>query len=173
MGYSIFLLEVSTVIEFVDQVLFQSIQLNASDIHLEKYLEESRLRFRLDGVLQIVSTGRFFNENFTEVITRIKLLANLDIAEKRLPQDGRFAFDNSKGKSDIRVSTIPSIHAEHMVLRILGNQTFRPELASLNLNKKQKQTFTENIEHSQGMVLVTGANRKWENINSICWIECH
>lgn len=142
------------IIRYVDQVLTQAIKENASDIHFENYEKYSRVRMRIDGILY-----DRFNPSFSasqRIISRLKVLANLDIAEKRLPQDGRFTFKNEEISRDCRISTCPTLYGEKVVLRILDNSEQSLNIDELGFELEQKQLFLQAIQQPQGMILVTG-----------------
>ncbi len=144
------------VIYFVEAMLRQALSYNASDIHLERYDAGSRLRYRLDGVLQEVQTDDFMQAQYAGIVSRIKLLAGLDIAERRLPQDGRFSFDDNNASVDIRVSIVPSISGERIVLRLLDGGGFTPRLDALGMNEQHLGLMQHALKSNQGMLLVTG-----------------
>ena len=144
------------VIYFVEAILRQALSYAASDIHIERYDTRSRLRYRLDGVLQEVQTDEFMQDQYAGIVSRIKLLAGLDIAERRLPQDGRFSFATDRGTIDIRVSIIPSIAGERVVLRLLDSGGFMPRLESLGMNEHALHLMKQALKSNQGMLLVTG-----------------
>ncbi|MXX98999.1 MAG: type II/IV secretion system protein [Gammaproteobacteria bacterium] len=144
------------VIYFVEAILHHALSYGASDIHIERYDSGSRLRYRLDGVLQEVKTDAFMQEQYAGIVSRIKLLAGLDIAERRLPQDGRFSFDYDNGTVDIRVSIVPSISAERVVLRLLDSGGFMPSLESVGMDEQSLALMRQTLKRNQGMLLVTG-----------------
>lgn len=144
------------VIYFVEAMLHQAISYGASDIHLEKYEQRVRLRYRLDGVLQEVLTDSLFETQYIGIVCRIKLLAALDIAEHRLPQDGAFSFNYQHGLVDIRVSTVPLISGERIVLRILDSTCFGFGLEQLGMATQPLSMVRKSLQTNQGMLLVTG-----------------
>ncbi|MBC6414432.1 MAG: type II/IV secretion system protein [Chromatiales bacterium] len=146
----------SEVIYFVEAMLRQALSYNASDIHIERYETSNRLRYRLDGVLQEVESDEFMQDNYIGIVSRIKLLAGSDIAEHRLPQDGRFSFDHDNRTVDIRVSVIPLISGERVVLRLLDSGGFIPRLASLGMREEDLNLMKKTLKSNQGMLLVTG-----------------
>lgn len=145
------------VILFVDDLLKRAYSLNASDIHIEPYKITSRIRFRIDGLLYTqYSYYSFVNQNFNAIITRLKLLANCDISEHRLPQDGGLIFlDDDNNEIDVRLSVLPSKYGERIVLRLISKATSF-SIDEIGLNKEEKINFIKAIESPQGMVLVTG-----------------
>ena len=144
------------VIYFVEAMLRQALSYNASDIHIERYDANSRLRYRLDGVLQEVQTDDFMQVQYAGIVSRIKLLAGLDIAERRLPQDGRFSFDDDNISVDIRVSIVPSLSGERIVLRLLDSGGFTPRLDALGMDERHLSLMQQALKSNQGMLLVTG-----------------
>jgi len=142
------------VIKFVNSMFFQAIKKNASDIHIETHEHYGLIRFRIDGVL---ITQAKIQKKLTElVINRIKVISNLDISEKRIPQDGRCQIKIAKKTTDIRVSVIPTYFGEKAVLRILMESEEIPTLKELGFNSEITNGFKELLEHSYGMILVTG-----------------
>ena len=146
----------ASAVVFVEQMLRQAVAFGASDAHLEKYERCARLRYRLDGVLRRIETGAFLFNEYTSVSTRIKLLAGLDIAEHRLPQDGRFSFACEHGAADVRVSAVPLISGERIVLRLLDSGGFDSALDRLGMGGGELALFRRALRMSQGMILVTG-----------------
>ena len=146
------------IIRLVNALLLSAIQRGASDIHLEPYEKEVRVRFRIDGVLQAVMSPPL---KYRDPITsRIKIMARLDIAEKRLPQDGRIkARFNENGKVreiDFRVSVLPTLFGEKIVMRLLDPEGLRLDMTRLGFETKALERFTTAIHRPWGMVLVTG-----------------
>jgi general secretion pathway protein E len=142
------------VIKFVNSMFFQAIKKEASDIHIETHEHFGLIRFRVDGVLL---TQAKIQKRLTElVINRIKVISNLDISEKRIPQDGRCQIKIANKTTDIRVSIIPTYFGEKAVLRILMESEDIPSLKELGFNGEITDGFKELLEHSYGMILVTG-----------------
>src|SRR6266404_5891370 len=111
--------EDASIIRFVNQVLKDAIELRASDIHLEPFEDEMRIRYRIDGVLQDVPVPAQIKRFLPAIVSRVKILSHLNIAEKRLPQDGRIKIRVDESEVDIRVSVIPMLHGEAVVMRLL------------------------------------------------------
>src|SRR5690349_15033848 len=109
----------SSIIRFVNQVLKDAIDLRASDIHLEPFEDELRIRYRIDGVLQDIPVPAQVKKFQPAIVARVKILSHLNIAEKRLPQDGRIKVRIDEAEVDIRVSIIPMLHGEAVVMRLL------------------------------------------------------
>ncbi len=143
------------IVRFVNKMLLDAIDTGVSDIHFEPYERFYRVRFRLDGVLREhskppVTLG-------TRLATRLKVLAQLDIAERRLPQDGRFKMRLTKQRFiDFRVSSCPTLYGEKIVLRILDPNSAQMGIDKLGFESFQKEIFLRNIRKAQGMVLTTG-----------------
>lgn len=143
------------IIELVDQILSQAINKEASDIHFEPYEKFYRVRLRIDGVLYNLSQ---LSTDLTQQLTaRLKVMAKLDIAERRIPQDGRFSLSLvNQNTRDCRISTCPTLFGEKVVVRILNPSNMALEVAQLGMDERQQQKFLECINAPQGMVLVTG-----------------
>jgi general secretion pathway protein E len=142
------------IIRLINAVLTEAIKLSASDIHIEAFENRMRVRFRVDGVLrEILQPPR----NIAPlVISRIKVMAKLDIAEKRLPQDGRISLKVAGRSVDVRVSTLPSGHGERIVLRLLDKQAGRLDLQHLGMAEKARDTLDRLLHRPHGIILVTG-----------------
>lgn len=142
------------VVRLVNTIIVQAAQSRASDIHIEPAEEYLRIRFRIDGDLQEVMKPA--KQTHGAIVTRIKIMAKLDIAERRIPQDGRIEI-NVKGRDlDLRVSTIPTIHGEKVVIRLQDRTTFLKPIDSLGLNDINYRAFKEIIKARNGIILVTG-----------------
>ncbi|SVE48237.1 uncharacterized protein METZ01_LOCUS501091, partial [marine metagenome] len=147
----------SIVIALVDRLINTAIRMNASDIHLERYKTFARTRYRLDGVLH--NQTNFDNQlfqNYAGVVTRIKIMTSLDIAERRLPQDGATAVQIGDREVDLRVSVLPTNFGERVVMRILDRSGTALTLESLGFLEEDERKVFEAIDAPQGMVLVTG-----------------
>src|SRR5690554_1432331 len=143
------------IVKFVNKVLVDAIKKGASDIHFEPYETDYRVRLRIDGILkQAAKMPVKLNQRIT---ARLKVMAQLDIAEKRVPQDGRIKLNLSKTKQiDFRVSTLPTLFGEKVVLRILDGSAARLGIDKLGYEEDQKELFLDAIHKPYGMVLVTG-----------------
>lgn len=146
--------EEAPVIEFVNRLFSQSLRLEASDIHLEPFENHFDVRFRIDGVLQ--PKGRYPTERFRAITSRIKLLSNMDIAEQRLPQDGRQSIRVAGETVDLRVSSLPGSWGESLVLRLLRKEQTLPDLKGLGLSGKPARIIHRSTQLQNGIVLVTG-----------------
>lgn len=143
------------IINFVSQILDAAIQKKASDIHFEPYEEEYRIRYRQDGLLTEVLKPPLRLAN--RISARIKVMANLDIAERRIPQDGRFQLEPRPNRRiDCRVSTCPTINGEKIVIRILDTKSTQLNMDALGLNTLQKEQLLVSLSKPQGLILVTG-----------------
>jgi general secretion pathway protein E len=142
------------IIRFINAVLTEAIKENASDVHVETYENRLGVRFRIDGVLrEVLQTRRALAPL---VVSRIKVMSRLDIAEKRLPQDGRISLKIGGRAVDVRVSTLPSGHGERVVLRLLDKQAGRLDLASLGMEEVSMRSMDQLIHKPHGIILVTG-----------------
>ena len=142
------------IIRFINAVLTEAVKENASDVHIEPYENRLGVRFRVDGVLREVLETR--RQLAPLVVSRIKVMSKLDIAEKRLPQDGRISLRIAGRAVDVRVSTMPSGHGERVVLRLLDKQAGRLDLESLGMDDDSRSTIDELIHKPHGIILVTG-----------------
>ncbi|MFA5162039.1 MAG: GspE/PulE family protein [Elusimicrobiales bacterium] len=142
------------VVLFVNKMLETSLQQRASDIHVEPYAEEIRIRFRIDGILSEVPPPP--KSMFVPLISRIKILSKLDIAEKRVPQDGSFTMRYNSARVDVRVSTCPTVYGEKMVMRILNKDKLPLDFEKLGFQKAQLDAFVKGINCPNGLIYVTG-----------------
>jgi general secretion pathway protein E len=142
------------IIRLINAVLTQAVRENASDIHVEPFENRLVVRFRVDGVLREVLQSK--RGVAPLVVSRIKVMSKLDIAEKRLPQDGRISLKVAGRAVDVRVSTIPSGHGERVVLRLLDKQAGRLELTALGMESRTQDYIDELIHKPHGIILVTG-----------------
>ena len=143
------------VVRFINKVLVDAIKRGASDIHFEPYEQNYRVRLRIDGILRAVAAPPIKLSN--RISARIKVMASLDIAERRVPQDGRIKLNLSKTKSmDFRVSTCPTLFGEKVVMRILDASAAKMGIDKLGYEDEQKKLFLDAIDKPYGMVLVTG-----------------
>jgi general secretion pathway protein E len=142
------------IIKLINAILTQAVKDNASDIHIEPFENRLVVRFRVDGVLREVIQSR--RGVAPLVVSRIKVMSKLDIAEKRLPQDGRISLRVAGRAVDVRVSTIPAGHGERVVLRLLDKQAGRLELNALGMDPHTQKLMDELIHKPHGIILVTG-----------------
>jgi len=148
--------EDASIIRFVNQVLGDAIELHATDIHLEPFEDELRIRYRIDGVLQEVPVPAQIKRFQPAIVSRIKILSHLNIAEKRLPQDGRIKIRIHQGEVDVRVSIIPMLHGEAVVMRLLRQDTSLLSLRELFMGPRELQLFENVLAMPHGIILVTG-----------------
>ncbi|HEX9875674.1 MAG TPA: type II secretion system ATPase GspE [Gammaproteobacteria bacterium] len=142
------------IIRLINAVLTEAVKKHASDIHIEPYENRLAVRFRIDGILQEVLQSR--RAVAPLIVSRVKVMAKLDIAEKRLPQDGRISLRIAGRAVDVRVSTIPSGHGERVVLRLLDKQAGRLDLRHLGMAERDQRIVDELIHRPHGILLVTG-----------------
>lgn len=149
--------EDASIIRFVNQVLRDAIELRASDIHIEPFEDELRIRYRIDGVLQDVPVPPQLKRFQPAIVSRVKILSHLNIAEKRLPQDGRIKLKIENEEVDVRVSVIPMIHGEAVVLRLLRQAGLVVRgLHELGMDERELRLFRRILTLPHGIVLVTG-----------------
>ncbi len=137
-------------IDFVDRLIQEANVLGSSDIHIEIFDKTARIRIRIDG--NLIHRFTIEKEDYPELVNKIKIKANLDISEKRLPQDGRIEYD----EFDIRVSILPTLHGEKIVLRILGNDASSIDIEKIGFSKKEKKDYKESIRKPNGIILISG-----------------
>lgn len=142
------------IIRFVNSLLFQAVKEKASDIHIECFEKEVVVRFRKDGILHKVT--KVAKKLQSSVISRVKIMAELDIAEKRKPQDGRIRVKVAGRDVDVRISTVPTTHGESIVMRLLDRSAVLLRLEDLGLEGKKLETINSLIHRPHGIVLVTG-----------------
>ena len=131
--------------------------LGVSDIHIEAFREDCQVRYRKDGVLQVMEEfAEFLSMNYSAVVTRIKILASMDISERRLPQDGAIVSELADKTVDVRVSVLPTVHGERAVMRILDPDAANFTLDELGIPEDGMKRFRKAIHSPQGMMLVTG-----------------
>lgn len=136
--------------DFLESLIFEAKHINASDIHIEIYEEDVRVRLRIDG--HLIEKNHIKKDNYLELINQIKIKSNLDITEKRLPQDGRIEFDDF----DIRVSILPTHHGEKVVMRILGRDASHLDINVLGFEKDDLQLYLEAVKKTNGIILISG-----------------
>ena len=146
--------EDAPIVKLVNLILQEAIKERATDIHVEPQEEKVNVRIRIDGVLQIIMTPPA--TSLSGLVTRIKILSKLNIAEKRLPQDGRFSIKTSSKDIDVRVSILPTVYGEKIVMRLLDKSGFDFNLTTLGFPKKNLSVFKKVISQPYGMVVVSG-----------------
>jgi len=145
-----------TVVNLVNQVLSEAIRASATDIHFEPHESKYRIRYRIDGMLEDVSMPATLNMLRLAVVSRIKIMSGLNIAEKRLPQDGRARVSMAGQEFDLRVSVLPGIHGEAVVIRVQNRQMVSLDLASLGFEDDDQERIRGLTNRSYGLILVTG-----------------
>jgi type II secretion system protein E len=146
----------ASIIKFVNELFAEAIKTSATDIHLEPFEDQLRVRFRVDGVLHPVPTPPTIRGFHPAIVSRIKIMANLNIAEKRLPQDGKIRASLGDEQFDLRVSVLPTPHGETVNLRILNRASMFMTLEELGFLKEDLSAFNQFIQRPHGMILVTG-----------------
>ena len=148
--------EDASIIRFVNQVLRDAIELRASDIHLEPFEHEFQIRYRVDGVLQTIPVPAQIKRFQPAIVSRLKILSHLNIAEKRLPQDGRLKIRLDSNDVDIRVSVIPMLHGEAVVLRLLRQNSTLLGMGEMGMDARELKSFRRVLGLPHGIILVTG-----------------
>ena len=146
----------ATVVKLVNEILVEAIRDRASDIHIEPFEDDLRIRYRIDGVLHTTHVPPEIRRFQNAIISRIKILSNLNIAERRLPQDGSFKIHAQNRDIDLRVSIIPTAFGEGVVLRVLDKQSVLLTLQDLGMGESVFATFRQMINLPHGIILVTG-----------------
>lgn len=136
--------------DFLDNLLAEAKSLKCSDIHFEVYEESSRIRFRIDG--QLIERYKIERENYLELVNKVKIKAKLNITEKRLPQDGRITNESF----DIRVSILPTLFGEKIVMRLLGQDASNIDLNALGFQKEELEYYLEAVKKPNGIILISG-----------------
>ncbi|MGG5462968.1 GspE/PulE family protein [Clostridium sp. B9] len=147
-------LDNAPIVKMIEYVIKNAVEERASDIHIETYENILRIRYRIDGKLQTISTLPV--DTLAPLVTRVKILANLDISEKRLPQDGRILTKVGNKQIDLRVSILPMITGEKIVIRIVNKDNFIISKESLGMNTEELELLNKITKHSNGIILVTG-----------------
>lgn len=146
----------ASIIKFVNQLLAEAIELRATDVHIEPFEHSLQIRYRIDGVLQQVNIPPEVRQFQAAIVSRLKILSHLDIAEKRLPQDGRIKLRIRQREIDVRVSVIPMLHGEAVVMRILDRGATLLGLEHLGMSARDKKAFERVLGLPHGIILVTG-----------------
>ncbi len=136
--------------DFVDRLIQEANRLGSSDIHIEIYGEKARIRIRIDG--NLIQRFSIEKEDYPELVNKIKIRSNLDISEKRLPQDGRIEYEDF----DIRVSILPTLHGEKIVMRILGHDASSISLEKVGFSPIEKKQYLEGVRKPNGIILISG-----------------
>lgn len=158
------------VVKFLQQILSQAISMGASDLHFEPFETSYRIRFRIDGVLREIAQPPVIIKD--KLASRIKVLANLDIAEKRVPQDGRMKLAIHKHRPiDFRVSTLPTLFGEKIVMRILDSSQTQVDIDTLGYEPAQKAKILDTIARPYGMILVTGPTGSGKTVSLYTYLN--
>ena len=136
--------------DFLQDLIYEAKNIGSSDIHFEVFKSEARIRYRIDG--KLLEKYRVEKENYLELVNKMKIKSNLDITEKRLPQDGRINYDDF----DIRVSILPTLHGEKIVMRILGKDTNHLSIDKIGMTEDEKRLYLEALKSSKGIILISG-----------------
>jgi type II secretion system protein E len=146
----------ASIIKFVNEILIEAIQSNATDIHIEPFEDQLRVRYRIDGMLHQVPTPTTIRGFQAAIVSRVKIMANLNIAEKRLPQDGKIPATFGDNQYDLRVSVLPTPHGETVNIRILSRASMFLTLDQLGFLPDDLRLFSTFLEKPHGIILVTG-----------------
>lgn len=147
-------IENSPIVRITNSIIGGAISENASDIHFEPFEDKVNIRYRIDGVLKV--KNKIIKEIYPAVCTRLKIMSDMDISKKLVPQDGKFEFKLDNKKVDCRISSIPTIYGEKIVIRILYKENEDISIKFLNLSKDEGVLINKIVHHSNGIVLVTG-----------------
>ncbi|KMQ50783.1 Type IV fimbrial assembly, ATPase PilB [Chitinispirillum alkaliphilum] len=158
------------IIKLVNIIITNAIRDRASDIHLEPMEKELIIRYRIDGNLRKVMSPP--HHSHQAIITRIKILSNLDIAERRLPQDGQMTIKLAQREVDVRVSVLPTLFGEKAVLRILDKESFNKSISNLGFTPRNEKIFKEQINKPYGMVIVTGPTGSGKSTTLYSALQC-
>ena len=146
----------ASIIKFVNQIMAEALESRATDVHVEPFENQLRIRYRIDGMLQEANIPPQVRKFHAAIVSRLKILSHLDIAEKRLPQDGRIRLKVAGREIDLRVSVIPMIHGEAVVLRILDRGDTILGLEHLGFSKRDRNAWDRVLDLPHGIILVTG-----------------
>ena len=140
--------------DFILKLLYDAKSISGSDIHLEPYEDKARIRFRIDG--KLIEQYIVSKDEYPVIVNKIKIKANLDISEKRLPQDGRISINQGGEEFDIRVSSLPTLYGEKIVLRILNKNANDLEIDQLGMSENELKEYLEQIQKPNGIILISG-----------------
>ncbi|WP_299158420.1 GspE/PulE family protein [uncultured Tenacibaculum sp.] len=140
--------------DFLLNMIHEAKQIGSSDIHFEVFEHKNRVRFRIDG--KLLEKYIISKSEYPKIVNRIKIMAGLDISEKRLPQDGRINLSNTQEDFDIRVSSLPTLHGEKLVLRILSKNSLTVQLENLGFSEEELTTYKNSVKRPNGIVLISG-----------------
>ena len=161
----------ASVVKFVNQIIREAIVERATDIHVEPLENDLRIRYRIDGILHEIAVPPQLRLLQSAIISRLKVMAHMDIAERRLPQDGRMNLHGNNQEIDVRVSTIPTVNGESISLRLLsrGGQQFNFD--RLDLSKKQEGIIRNLLAHANGIILLTGPTGCGKSTSLYCFLS--
>ena len=161
----------ASVVKFVNQVIWEAYKDRSTDIHIEPLESDLRIRYRIDGVLRETPMPPYLKRFQSSVISRIKVMANMDIAEKRLPQDGRISIRIRGEEIDVRVSTMPTVYGESVSLRLLMRGGSLISMSDLGLNQEDSDLLTRMITRPHGILLVTGPTGSGKSTSLYAWLH--
>jgi type II secretion system protein E len=161
----------ASVVKFVNQIIWEAYQDRATDIHLEPMETSLRIRYRIDGVLHQTPVPSYLKRFQASIISRIKVMSNMDIAEKRLPQDGRISIKVKGEDIDVRVSTMPTTYGESVSLRLLMRHSGLTGLENLGLDRQDEVVLTKLITKPHGILLVTGPTGSGKSTSLYAWLH--
>lgn len=140
--------------DFLLNMIYEAKEIGSSDIHFEAFEKQHRVRFRIDG--KLIEKYVIALDEYPKIVNRIKIMSGLDISEKRLPQDGRINLTTEVEDFDIRVSSLPTLHGEKLVLRILSKNNLTVQLENLGFTEKELETYTASVKKPNGIILISG-----------------
>jgi len=164
--------EGASIIRFVNQIITEAIELRATDVHIEPFEDTLRVRYRIDGVLQEASVAPEVKQFQAAIVSRLKILSKLDIAEKRVPQDGRIKIRIAEHEIDVRVSVIPMLYGEAVVLRLLDRSSVLLGLDKLGMSGRDMRTTKMILERPHGIILVTGPTGSGKTTTLYAGLSC-
>ncbi|AKJ64887.1 GspE/PulE family protein [Kiritimatiella glycovorans] len=161
----------ASVVKFVNQIIWEALQERATDIHLEPMENDLRIRYRIDGVLHQTPVPPQIKQFQSAIISRIKVMSNMDIAEKRLPQDGRISLRVRSEDLDVRVSTMPTVYGESVSLRLLQRGGSMIRMSELGLDDRNEELLNRLIHRPHGILLVTGPTGSGKSTSLYAWLH--
>src|SRR5438477_812321 len=161
----------ASVVKFVNQIIREAIIERATDIHVEPLENDLRIRYRIDGILHEVAVPPQLRLLQSAIISRLKVMAHMDIAERRLPQDGRIQLHTSNQDIDVRVSTIPTVHGESISLRLLSRTEQQFRFERLDLSEKQSTIIRNLLAQPNGIILLTGPTGCGKSTSLYCFLS--
>lgn len=161
--------EEASVLRFVNQIIREALHQQATDIHIEPQSDQLRIRYRVDGMLLDVPVPERINALQSSVIARLKIMSRLDVAERRIPQDGRIHLKNEGRSIDVRVATIPSVEGETVSLRLLNQEKF--DLNALGMEAHVKEAIEEVLALTNGVILATGPTGSGKSTSLYCFLD--